>query len=100
MKDIKEILGELNSISCVFKQQLKIVRAMIDDDQCFKVPPQNHPGRGKELANRDMGSVAKEGTLISDSKYSSIYQTLKGRQQDIEDLKTECTRVYKAVSVK
>ncbi|CZR64777.1 uncharacterized protein PAC_14676 [Phialocephala subalpina] len=103
MKEIKDILDELNIISSIFKQQLKIVKAMAGDQADGRTPsflPSEQPdpsGKGKGIEIPNVRDNLQNDTKHSTVKYAKLYQTLKGREQDIEDLKTEGTRVYKSI---
>jgi hypothetical protein len=104
MKEIKDILDELNIISSIFKQQLKIVKAMEDNQSNGKnpgdlysdQPDSSGKGKGHEIPKKQ--DNLQDDARHTAGKYAELHQTLKGREQDIEDLKTEGTRVYKAVS--
>jgi hypothetical protein len=104
MKEIKDILDELNIISSIFKQQLKIVNAMGEDHTDassateVSIGQQASGGKGKEIETPEVQKIIQEYVEHSGTKYKKLYQTLKGREQDIEALKTEATRVYQAVS--
>lgn len=102
MKEIKDILDELNSISHVFKQQLKIVRAMKVDLSSENAEAATS-AKGKDQSPVDIGlNLGDFGEVKNKPKvlqYSQLYRTLKDRDRDIEDLKIEATRVYKEVSL-
>ncbi|EHK99127.1 hypothetical protein M7I_4959 [Glarea lozoyensis 74030] len=103
MKETKDILDELNMISSIFKQQLRIVKAMAENKADSKNLEQL-PSEPLDPSGTAKGSqIPKEQDNLQDDaknsavKYTKLHQKLKGREQDIEDLKTEGTRVYKAI---
>jgi hypothetical protein len=104
MKEIKDILDELNIIASIFKQQLKIVKAMINDHRDpnnpqFLFGQQTTSKKGKEIESSEMDDISPGDVKNTESKYKRLYETLKGREQDIDALKIEGTRIYEAVSL-
>jgi uncharacterized protein (DUF2344 family) len=67
LKEIKDILDELNSISSVFKQQVKIVSIIMDEDRRCKKTSHTH------LSDEGSSSTTCYiGSCIGRSKYVGV----------------------------
>jgi hypothetical protein len=75
LKEIKDIMDELNSISNVFKQQIQVINVMIENEE-------------------------NAGTKTVSAKYKSVLESLKQRLSDINDLENRASLVSQDVSTK
>ena len=121
LKEIKDILDELNSISHVFQQQLKIVSEVVASYAPSKSTSHSNGldspsiqfwagkdgdddlSKGKESTTsgeRDGDDEAKQDTTEDIwYKYDQVLSILRRREQDIAILKGEADRVYHAVKL-
>lgn len=121
LKEIKDILDELNSLSHVFQQQVKIMNDVVasntpskstshpndlnnptrrpltkyEGDDDFSKAKEKNSSEGLDGAPEVKQDTAKD---VRD-KYALVLSTLCRREQDIENLKMKAERVYDAVSL-
>lgn len=112
LKEIKDIMDELNSISYIFTQQMDVVQSMVDDAEM----QQNHNldgGRSHRRGYHDPGHAEsskkaggykptgghyKDVPEDMEVKYKRLLSTLEKRKRTITHLKDESYRVYQDVS--
>jgi hypothetical protein len=87
LKEIKDILDELNSVSYIFGQQITVVESIIDEVSLLK-----------KIQERDKTNNTDTNLENDALKYQQVLKTLKRRNKDIEGLKTNAYKVYKDVS--
>jgi hypothetical protein len=89
LKEIKDILDELNSISYIFGQQIAVVESMVDEASLLKQVQE----RNQQFKPNSIDGSPED----MDLKYQQVLKTLMRRNKDIESLKTSAYSVYKDV---
>jgi hypothetical protein len=98
LKEIKDILDELNSVSYIFRQQITVVESMVDEALLLKEVQERNRKFTNPLSNGN--NLALGSTKSSEDvelKYQQVLMTLIRRNKDIENLKTYAYTVYKDV---
>ncbi|RMJ15102.1 hypothetical protein CDV36_005242 [Fusarium kuroshium] len=109
LKEVKDIMDELNSISYIFTQQMNVVQSMVDDAELQQnhkaddgsnyrrgYPTTDHTESSKKAGdNKPSEGHYKDLPEDMELKYKRLLSTLKKRKETITHLKDEAYRVYR-----